>query len=150
MDAIDLRIVDILQADGRITMKELGQRVGLTSPATIERVKKLEEIGIIIGYKAVIDMKRAGLPVRAVILVKAHPEKCKPFQSFVSLHSNVLTCHRITGDSDFFVEVAASGMSALEQLIDEFLFFGETKTHVVLSSSTENRPMALPGSERNG
>lgn len=146
MDAIDLRILELISGDGRITMKELGQRVGLTSPATIERVKKLEDTGVISGYKALINIKKAGLPIRACILVKVTEENiCKAFVEFCNMHSSVLSCHRITGDADYLVEVAVTSMGTLEQVIDEFMKYGITKTHLVLSSPVEQKVIALPG-----
>ncbi|TCL32473.1 Lrp/AsnC family leucine-responsive transcriptional regulator [Anaerospora hongkongensis] len=145
MDAIDLRILEILLGDGRVTMKELGQRVGLTSPATIERVKKLEDTDVIKGYKAIVNVKKTGLPIRAFILVKTNVDTCKKFLEFSDGHGSVLSCHRITGDADYLVEVVATGMDTLERLIDEFMQYGVTKTHVVLSSSMEQKSVALPG-----
>ncbi len=146
MDIIDLRILEILLGDGRITMKELGQRVGLTSPATIERVKKLEDTGVISGYKAIINVKKAGLPIHAFILIKITADSfCQTFIEFCSVHNSVLSCHRITGDADYLVEVATTGMDTLEKAIDEFMKYGITKTHLVLSRPVEQKIISLPG-----
>lgn len=144
MDHIDLRILDILQTEGRITMKELGQRVGLTSPATIERVKKLEESGIVSGYKAVIDIAKAGLGVRAFIMLAVQKEPGQNFSNFVREHDSIVQCHRVTGEADYFLEVAVNSLAALEKLADEFLVFGQTRTCIVMSSLLENKPILLP------
>lgn len=148
MDVIDLRILDILQVDGRITMKELGKRVGLTSPATIERVKKLEETGVIGGYRAVIDTQRAGLPIHAFITVGATHETCQALQQFACEHKNVMCCHRITGDSGFMMEVAVANMANLEQMMNQVMPFGHIQTSIVLSSPVEYQPVVIP--ENNG
>lgn len=144
MDRIDLHILDILQSEGRITMKELGQRVGLTSPATIERVKKLEESGIVSGYKAVIDPAKAGLSVRAFIMLVVCNGRASDFGQFVREHNNIIQCHRIAGNADYLLEVAVNSLPALEKLVDEFAVFGQTHTCVVLSSPIETKPILLP------
>lgn len=144
MDHIDLRILDILQAEGRITMKELGQRVGLTSPATIERVKKLEESGIVSGYKAVINTTKAGLAIRAFIMLIMKSETEQNVNEFVHKHNSIIQCQRITGEADYLLEVAVDSLSALERLMNELLPYGQTRTCVVLSSLKENTPILLP------
>ncbi|MDU4962305.1 MAG: Lrp/AsnC family transcriptional regulator [Sporomusaceae bacterium] len=144
MDAIDFQIVENLLSDGRITMKELAQRVGLSSPATMDRVKKLEDAGVISGYKALVDIHKVGLPIRAFIFVKVNNAAGKPFTSFCAAHNSVLSCHRIAGDTDYVLEVATASVAALEQVIDEFMRYGLTRTHVVLSSLVEQKAINLP------
>lgn len=144
MDNIDLKILDILQSDGRITMKELGQRVGLTSPATIERVKKLEESGIIGGYKAILDINRAGLPVRAFILVTAGDQPAGVFADFARSHESILHCHRVAGGASYLLETALPSLQSLEQLLDEMAPLGMAEPMVVLSSPAEHKPVVLP------
>jgi len=144
MDNIDLKIIDILQADGRITMKELGQRVGLTSPATIERVKKLEESGIISGYRAVIDVARAGLPIRAFLLITLAGQSGDAVVDFARRHAGVVACHRLAGSAAYIVEAVAAEMADLERMLDDALPLGGVETHLVLSTALSNRPVVLP------
>jgi Lrp/AsnC family leucine-responsive transcriptional regulator len=126
-------------------MKELGERVGLSGPATIERVKKLEETGVISGYQALININKAGLPIRALIFVKFTSDSmCKSFVSFCTAHNRVLSCHRITGDTDYVAEVATPSMDTLEKVIDEFMQYGAVKTHLILSSLVEQKAISLP------
>lgn len=144
MDNIDLRILDILQTDGRVTMKELGQRVGLTSPATIERVKKLEESGIIGGYRAVINVARAGLQVRAYLFVSLAGQTSAAFLELVRGHEGLLACHRLTGGASYLLETAVADTAALEALLDELSPFGQVETHLVLSTPVSDKKLTLP------
>jgi Lrp/AsnC family leucine-responsive transcriptional regulator len=131
MDSIDLKIIDILQTDGRITMKELGQRVGLTSPATIERVKKLE------------DIAKAGLPVRAFILVTTSGQAGTAFVDFARRHPSLLDCHRLAGSASYLVAAAVTDTAALETLLDELTPFGSASTHLVLSTPVAGKKINL-------
>ncbi|VBB06300.1 asnc bacterial regulatory protein hth signature [Lucifera butyrica] len=144
MDSIDLRILDILQADGRITMKELGQRVGLTSPATIERVKKLEENGVISGYKAVINIQKAGLAVRAFVMLMLTSINKSEFREYIRSQENVLECHRITGEMGYLIDLATADLAGMEKIIDEMSQFGQVRPFIVLSSPIEHKPVLLP------
>lgn len=144
MDTIDLQIIASLLQDGRITMKELGHRVGLTSPATIERVKKLEETGVISGYTAVVNINKVGLPVRAFVLVKvAGNDASKSLVAFCSNHGRIISCHRITGEADYIIEVATPAVDVLETVIDEFRQYGVTTTQVILSSPVEHKAVSV-------
>ncbi|HMM21135.1 MAG TPA: Lrp/AsnC family transcriptional regulator [Selenomonadales bacterium] len=145
MDNIDLKILDILQADGRITMKELGQRVGLTSPATIERVKKLEEGGVIAGYKAILNIPRAGLPVRAFLLATLQNQQTgDKFVEFIRQQDGVLNCHRLAGRAAYLVEAVLSDMAGLEHFLDQVGVYGTLETYLVLSSPVEHKAVVLP------
>jgi Lrp/AsnC family leucine-responsive transcriptional regulator len=143
MDNIDLKIVDILQVDGRITMKELGQRVGLTSPATIERVKKLEENGIIGGYRADINIAKAGLPVRAYILVKTDNSAGESLVSYCRSSARLIECHRLAGSASYLIGTAVADNAALEKLLDDLAAFGSTETHLVLSTPVVGKKVNL-------
>jgi len=144
MDYIDRKIIDILQDDGRITMKELGQRVGLTSPATIERVKKLEEGGIIDGYNAVINMKLAGLPIRVFILVASVNPSIENITEFSKSNHNIISCHRVAGGVSHLLEAVLPDMQGLERLLDELVPLGQVEPLVVLSSPVEQKAVLLP------
>lgn len=143
MDNIDLKIIDILQTDGRITMKELGQRVGLTSPATIERVKKLEDSGIIGGYRADINITKAGLPVRAFILVANRGQQGEALTEFVRRSPGLLECHRLAGSASYLIAAAVADTAALENILDELAVFGNTSTHLILSTPVGGKKIEL-------
>lgn len=143
MDNIDMKILDILQTDGRITMKELGQRVGLTSPATIERVKKLEESGIIGGYRAEINIARAGLPVRVVVLVTPAGDSAA-LLGFARSHPGLLACHRLAGSAAYLLEAALPDTASLENLLDQLAPLGRVEPHLILSTPVANKKVNLP------
>jgi Lrp/AsnC family transcriptional regulator, leucine-responsive regulatory protein len=144
MDTIDLKIIGYLQDDGRITMKELGLRVGLTSPATIERVKKLEESGIIGGYKAIVNINRAGLPVRVFILLTAGDVPAGAVAEFAARHESILQCHRVAGGASHLLEGAMADMEGLERLLDELAPLGLAEPLLVLSSPVQHKAVVLP------
>jgi Lrp/AsnC family transcriptional regulator, leucine-responsive regulatory protein len=144
MDNIDLKILDILQTDGRITMKELGSRVGLTSPATIERVKKLEESGIIAGYQAIINIGQAGLPLRAFLLVSAVEQPSEEIINFASSNENILRCCRVAGGASHLMEIAVTDTGKLEELLDLVAAYGAVESLIVLSAPVEHKAVVLP------
>ena len=144
MDNIDLKILDMLQVNGRITMKELAQHVGLTSPATIERVKKLEEARIISGYKAVLNIDLAGLPIRVFILVTISEGPAEAVGDYAQKHSSILGCHRVAGSASHILEAAVANLAALGTLLDDLGRLGIAEPLVVLSSCVENKPVVLP------
>ncbi|RKD27527.1 Lrp/AsnC family transcriptional regulator, leucine-responsive regulatory protein [Caminicella sporogenes DSM 14501] len=137
MDSTDLKILEILQEDGRISMKDLGKMVGLTSPAVSERVKRLEESGVIIGYKAIVNPKKLNKNISAFIDVAIRAEKYKKFLEFVPTVDSIVECHHITGGDCMTLKVIIENMDELEKLIDDIKRFGDTKTSIILSSPIE-------------
>ena len=118
LDAIDLQILETLQDQGRIPLVKLGEQVGLSSPSVIDRVKKLEDSGIITGYHASVDARRLGRDVTAFIGVSiAHPKAIATFEHTVALLDDVLECHHITGEHTFLLKIKTSNTSSLERLI---------------------------------
>jgi Lrp/AsnC family leucine-responsive transcriptional regulator len=138
MDDIDRRILELLQNDGRMTMKDLGGQIGLTSPATIERVKKMEESGIIRGYAAVVDVQKVGPSLRAFFLVNCNCS-CRQFAEFAALHEQIISCHRISGKYCYLTETVVSGIAELEELQEQLLELGSVETIIVLSSPFDNK-----------
>lgn len=139
MDSTDLRILEILQQDGRISMKDLGKMVGLTSPAVSERVKRLEESGVIIGYRAIIDPKKLNKNISAFIDVAIKAENYKKFLEFVPKNDSIIECYHITGGDCMTLKVITENMEELEKLIDDIKRFGNTKTSIILSSPIEHK-----------
>ncbi|HZP44404.1 MAG TPA: Lrp/AsnC family transcriptional regulator [Candidatus Binataceae bacterium] len=140
-DAIDLQILDALQEHGRIPHAKLAEQVGLSAPAVIERVKKLEDGGIITGYHAVVDARRVGRDVTAFIGVSiGHPQTIGLFEETVDLMPDVLECHHVTGEHTVLLKIKTHSTATLEQLIRTIrLIDGVTRTEtmVVLSTHTE-------------
>ncbi len=141
MDITDVKILEILQKDGRISMKELGKRVSLTSPAVSERVKRLEESEVIRGYKAVINPVKLGLNVSVIIHVGLRVSAHKTFLKFVTEHPSIVECHHVTGNDCMTVKAMLANTTELEKLLDEIQAIGSTRTEIILSTPLENKPV---------
>lgn len=133
MDRIDTQILQQLQQNAKISMKELATTVHLSSPAVIERVKKLEEQGVIEGYHAKVNLKKMERTIEAIILFKSID--CKSLSSFCNAHPDVLACYRVAGEISYIVKLATYSVEALEQFIDAAMPYGTPSTNIVLSST---------------
>lgn len=138
-DSIDWKILTELQENARISFAELGRRVGLTTPAVIERVRKLEDAKIITGYRAQIDTAKVGLPILAFIRMSISGVDYSRIIEAVENSKEVLECHRGTGGDSFIMKVAVSDVANLQNLIDKLTPYGITTTAIVLSSPVKSR-----------
>jgi len=147
LDAIDLQILSILQANGRIPHTKLAEQVGLSAPSVIERVKKLEDSGLIAGYYAALDARRLGKDVTAFIGVSiSHPKTIDLFEHTVDLLEDVLECHHVTGQHTILLKVKTENTTSLERLISAIRSIegvSRTETMVVLSTHTERNTIAV-------
>ncbi|WP_024622412.1 Lrp/AsnC family transcriptional regulator [Metaclostridioides mangenotii] len=134
MDVTDYRIIEILQEDGRVSMKDLGKIVGLTSPAVSERVKRLEEAGIIQGYKAIVNPDKLGRVIKAFIHIALPSNQYEEFIEAARKDTRIVECHHITGDDCSLLKVLVKDMYELENVIDSIKSIGSTKTSVILST----------------
>ena len=134
MDITDHKIIEILQSDGRVSMKDLGKIVGLTSPAVSERVKRLEESGIIEGYKAIVSPDALGRVIKAFIHISLPSNKYQDFIAEARKDDRIVECHHITGDDCSVLKVIVKDMYELENVIDSIKKIGSTKTSVILST----------------
>lgn len=134
MDITDHKIIDILQKDGRVSMKDLGKIVGLTSPAVSERVKRLEEAGIIEGYKAIVNPDALGRVIKAFIHISLPSNKYVAFIQEARNDNRIVECHHITGNDCSVLKVIVKDMYELENVIDSIKKIGSTKTSVILST----------------
>ena len=139
MDMTDHKIIEVLQEDGRISMKDLGKIVGLTSPAVSERVKRLEESGIIEGYRAVISPDALGRIIKAFIHVSLENNMYKKFIDEAKKDPRIVECHHITGDDCSVLKVIVKDMYELEEVIDSIKAIGSTKTSVILSTPIQSK-----------
>jgi len=138
MDQTDLRIISILQHDGRISMKELGKKVSLSPPAVAERVKKLEEKGVIERYKAVINRTKIGKPISVLINASIKPENQEEFLKFASSSDEIVECHHVTGPHSMIMRAYLREMTHLEELVRKIQSFGNTETYVIMSSPIDD------------
>ncbi len=139
LDQIDWKILKHLQEEGRLSFAELGRRIGLTTPAVIERVRKLEAAEIINGYRAEIDTAKVGLPIVAFIRMSISGVDFSQIVKIAAESKEVLECHRGTGGDSFIMKVAVASVEHLQNIIDRLTPYGITTTSIVLSSPVKNR-----------
>ncbi len=137
IDKLNWRILKCLQNNARQSNAEIGRQVGMSSPAVSERIKKMEDLGIIKSYNTVISPFEAGYQLKAIITIRAFMGKLKPFLEKVKTYDEVLNCYRITGNENIVMEVILKNQKHLESFIDQLIIYGETKTQIVLSSVIE-------------
>ncbi|HMQ45170.1 MAG: Lrp/AsnC family transcriptional regulator [Confluentibacter sp.] len=136
LDALNWKILKCLQENARQSNAEIGRQVGISSPAVSERIKRMEDAGIILGYKTVVSPLDMGYQLKAIITLHAFIGKLKPFLEKVKTYDEVLNCYRITGNENIVMEVLLKNQKHLETFIDQLIVYGETKTQIVLSHVT--------------
>jgi len=134
LDKVDLAILTELQEDARISMSELARRVGRSAPAVAERVRKLEEAGVIEGYRAQINPAALGLEVIALIELTTPPAHYDDVNRYAARTPEVRECHFVTGDASFIVRVVTRSIDDLRRVIEELSVYGSTRTSVALAS----------------
>ncbi|MER7717676.1 Lrp/AsnC family transcriptional regulator [Streptomyces flaveolus] len=144
LDHVDWAIIEQLQREARISLSELGRRVNLSPSATTERVRNLEALGVITGYRAEIDLAKVGYPVLAVVRLKYPGNRHEPLRRLLAERREILECLRTTGDDCYTLKVAATSMEHLETLMDELAGFGSTTTSVVYSQTLPYRGPVAP------
>ncbi|MFI8824945.1 Lrp/AsnC family transcriptional regulator [Streptomyces sp. NPDC053431] len=141
-DATDWRILDALQDQGRASFAELARAVSMSPSAVTERVRRMEEAGVIAGYTAVVDQERLGLPILAFIRLRYPNGNYKPFHDLIDATPEVLEAHHVTGDDCFVLKVAARSMRHLEEISGKVGALGSVTTSVVYSSPLPRRPIS--------
>src|ERR671922_1673669 len=143
LDPIDRKIIGELIEDGRVSLAELGRRVNLSPPAVAERVKRLEENGVITGYRADVDPKAIGFPVAAVVRVRPTTRQLQKIPELARTIPEVVDCLRITGEDCFFVRLQLRSLDDLEGILDQFIVLGQTTTSIIHSTPVAGRPLPL-------
>ena len=141
IDSLNWNILNLLQQNARISNAAIGRKVGISSPAVSERIKKMEDAGIIKGYRTEVSPFECGYQLKAIITLRAFMGKLKPFLDKVKQFEEVVNCYRITGNENIVLEVVLANQKHLEQFIDELIVYGETKTQIVLSKVVDNNPI---------
>jgi Lrp/AsnC family transcriptional regulator, leucine-responsive regulatory protein len=144
LDSINVRLLRELQANPRLPMSALARRVRMSAPAVTERVKRLEEAGVIAGYRVDVDPNALGLPVTAYVRIRPAPGQLLKVAELAERTREVVECHRITGEDCFLLKVHVPKVDNLEDVLDRFLAFGQTTTSIVQSSPVPRRGLPLP------
>ena len=140
LDDIGWRIVCLLQENARLTYTEIGKEVGLSARAVAERVRRLEEAGVIVGYRAEVNASRLGLPMTAFIRIATAGEgKYEQVLSLLRDRPEVLECHRVTGTDSYFIKVIVASVQHMEEFLARLVPYGQPTTSVVLSSPVTHR-----------
>lgn len=143
LDEVDKIILDILQKDAKTPLKEITNKVYLSTPAVSARIEKMEKEGYIIGYHAQINPAALGYHIKALINLEVPPEDKKIFYPFVKACNNVIECNCVTGEYSMVLEVLFPDTAELDQFIGELQRFGRTKTLIVFSTSVEHRGISV-------
>lgn len=141
MDELDRKILLILQEQGRLSMTELGKAVALSQPAVSERVRRMEEKGVIEQYRAVINPRKVNKNITAFIMF--HTKGCESFVEYCQSCLDVIELHRISGQYNFLLKIVTESLQSLETLINSMGEYGDSTTLIVLSSPIIDR-MIIP------
>jgi Lrp/AsnC family transcriptional regulator, leucine-responsive regulatory protein len=139
LDKTSWAILACLQENARATLADMGREVGLSAPAVAERMVKLEEAGIIQGYRVEVDYEKTGYGLRAFIAFIAHSGKLIPFLNYIEKLDEVLECHRVTGNHCIYLKVVVTNSGHLQELLARMMEFGDTTTSIILSSPITHR-----------
>ena len=140
LDATDLRILGALADDARITVADLARSIGLSAPSISERIKRLEETGVIGGYTAQIDPKALGLPITAWLRIRPIPGQLPRVADLLRSLPDIVECDRVTGEDCFIARAHVASVDDLERLIDKIIPFATTNTSIIQSSPVRRRP----------
>jgi Lrp/AsnC family leucine-responsive transcriptional regulator len=143
LDATNLRLLAELQADARLSLAELGRRVGLSSPAVAERLTRLERENVILGYHAQLNPRALGLSLTAVIRARPAPRQLRQVAEIAQTSPEIVDCRRITGDDCYVMTAHVRSVEHLEEILDRFNVDGQTVTSIVQSSPVPPRGLPL-------
>lgn len=139
LDATDMKLLEALAADARISVAELARLVGLSSPSVSERIRRLEEAGVIEGYTVKINPKALGLPLAAWLRIRPIPGQLQTVAGILRDMPEIVECDRITGEDCFIARAHLGSVAELERLIDRVIPYSMTNTSIIQSSPVERR-----------
>ncbi|HET7579573.1 MAG TPA: Lrp/AsnC family transcriptional regulator [Bacillales bacterium] len=146
MDHLDRKMLELLQEDGRIPIIQLSKKLHLSRPSVNERLRRLQEHGVIQGFTARVSPEKAGKRTVVILQVGNLKIACRRFEEMIQGEPDVLECHRVTGTNSYFMKAAVSSMKDLEDLVDRLIPYGQVTTSVILSSPIPYRTL-LPAEE---
>ncbi|MEY9852519.1 Lrp/AsnC family leucine-responsive transcriptional regulator [Leifsonia sp. EB41] len=147
-DGVDRALLAELQRDGRQSIAELARTVHMSNSAVAERVRRLEEAGVVSGYRAVVDPERLGYGILAFLRLRYPSSQYKPLHDLLAITPEVVEAHHVTGDDCFILKVVATSMRHLEQVSGTIGTLGSVTTSIAYSSTVPARPIAPPAAER--
>ena len=143
LDATNMALLTELQADARLSLAELGRRVGLSSPAVADRLSRLERDGVIEGYNTRVNARSLGYAFGVVIRIRPAPRQLPKVAALAKSSPEIVECHRITGEDCYFMKAFVRDVEHLEELIDSFALYGQTTTSIIQSSPVPGRGIWL-------
>jgi Lrp/AsnC family transcriptional regulator, leucine-responsive regulatory protein len=146
LDPTNRKLLAALSADARISIADLGRQVGMSAPAVRERVRRLEEAGVIRGYRLDVDPAAVGLPVAAWVRIRPGPGQLPSIAELAARTPQVSECHRISGEDCFLLKVHVARIEDLEGVLDRFLIHGQTMSSFIVSTPVPARSV-LPGKQ---
>jgi len=144
LDAVNLALLAELAADPRLSMSELARRVGMSAPAVTERIRRLQEAGVISGLRVDVDPQALGMPVSAFVRIRPGPGQLPKLTALAAGHRQISECHRITGEDCLLARVHAPTVAQLESVLDDLLLYGQTTTSIVVATPVPPRNLPLP------
>ncbi|AYE58358.1 Lrp/AsnC family transcriptional regulator [Lactiplantibacillus plantarum] len=144
MDKTDLKILNALQADARISLKALADQCFISSPAISARITRLKKSGIIRDYQADLNFEKLNYHIKAYIQLQLEPTQKERFYPFVAGIPNILECDCVTGEYSQILKVIFESTRALDEFVNQLQTFGKTSTQIVFSTSVPNRGLTLP------
>lgn len=149
-DPVNVELLRLVGDDPRIGTSELSRRIGMSPPAVRERLLRLDEAGIILGYRLELDPAALGYRVCAFVRVRPAPGNLAKVADLARKLPQVVECHRVTGDDCFVMKVFLPGLDQLDEVLDQFLAYGQTTTSIIQSTPVPPRTLPLPDAGPNG
>ncbi|WP_137170228.1 Lrp/AsnC family transcriptional regulator [Marinomonas sp. FW-1] len=134
MDKTNWKLLKLLEDNGRLTFAELGKMVHLTAPAVAERVRKLEESGVITGYSAQVNLEKVGIPITALVECQVYRTKEREFKALIMDLDEVIECYNVTGPYAFVLKVGVKSMSKLDALLERLIDLSDTNTMMIMTT----------------
>jgi Lrp/AsnC family transcriptional regulator, leucine-responsive regulatory protein len=144
LDGINVQLLRALQDNPSASIAALSRTIGMSAPAVTERLARLREAHVLLGFHLELDPKALGLPIAAYIRVRPGPGLLPKVVELARETPEVVECHRITGEDCFLMKVHAAAVEDLERVLDRFLAYGQTTTSIVQSSPVPRRALPLP------
>ena len=142
LDVINQELLDVLQVEGRLSYRDLGERIGLSPPAIAERIRKLEDAGVITGYRATVDYERIGFPILCIIRLDT-TRFDQAIDDMMAAAPEIVEAHRVTGSESHVIQARVRSTAHLEDLLERLWTHGSSVTNIVTSSPVARRPMSV-------